>query len=360
MKPRAPCSRITRFHPAPSLGLTWQTNRFTANSQNQLVMFRKQTALLKVTGLTGSGTLTVKNVKDTYNNAITSVSVPFTVETKMKWGVVGANEFGSWNAVVPVTPNGYDIYSDGIGAWATYDESTIVYEQVTGDFDKKLRVAYQDGSSQWARAGLIAKEQLGFGVDRPTQVTSAIRYQKCLVYSVGAVLQGPGAAGSASWSLNRRLTTGGATDGGSFTGANAVPNYPNAWCRMKREGQVFSMFRSEDGVNWILLGTTSWETNPMPATLFVGPDFAPEVGNITLTEDRGTFLTQIRDYSDYLATFDPQLKIAMGSNGKVTITWSTGTLVSAPAVNGTYAPVSGATSPYEVTPSAAKFYRVQR
>lgn len=352
--------------PGTITGFSWQTNRFTANSQNPLAMVRKQTALLKVTGLTGSGTLTVRNVADLYGNKITSVTVPFTVDTKMKWGVVGANELGGWNAVVPVAPNGFDIYSDGIAAWNNYDEAAFVYEQVTGDFDKKLRVAYQDGSSQWARAGLIAKDATSFGVDRATQATTAARYQKCLVTPVGAVL-GPGLLGPQEWELNRRLDTGGITTGANMTGANAIPAYPDAWCRLQRVGQTFTTYRSDDGVNWVALGSTTWGVDdaskrPMPATVYVGPDFAPENANITDPADQGTFLAQIRDYGDYSAVFDPQLKIALDVAGKVRITWATGTLVSSPTVRGTYTPVLGAISPFVVTPApgATTFYRVKQ
>ncbi len=341
------------------------TNRFTANSQNPFATILKQSVLLKVTGLTGSGTLTVRNLGDLHDNRITAVTVPFTVDTRMKWGVVGANEFGGWNAVTPVAPGGWDMYSDGVGAWARYDEATLVYEQVTGDFDKKLRVVYQDGSSEWARAGLIVKEQTAFGVDRATQATTATRYQKCLVSPVGATLTGPGTNGYALWSLNRRLDTGGPSDGGNITGLNAQPAYPDAWCRIKRVDQTFTMYRSDDGVNWVTLGTTTWGVDdvsktPMPLTLYVGPDFAPEIGNVTLPADQGTFLAQIREYGDYSTTFNPGLKIALDTTGKVTITWTTGTLVSSPTPTGNYAPVSGATSPWSVTPSGTMFYRVQQ
>ena len=148
------------------------------------------------------------------------------------------------------------------------DEATLVYEQVTGNFDKKLRVAYQDGSSTWARAGLIAKEATAFGMDRNTQTTNAaaVRYQKCLVYPVGATLSGPGTPGTASWDLNRRLDVGGLSSGANMTGLNAVPAYPNAWCRLKRVDQTFSMYRSDDGVNWVLLGSTTWGVDDVSKT----------------------------------------------------------------------------------------------
>ena len=140
--------------------LTWCTNRFTADSSNALVMVRKQSALLTVTGLSGgSATLTVKNVSDAYGNAISSTNVAFTVATNLSWGNVGANVLGGWQEAVPVGPGDFDIYSDGIAEWGTYDETTFAYEQVTGDFDKKLRVEYQDGSSEWGRAGIVVRER---------------------------------------------------------------------------------------------------------------------------------------------------------------------------------------------------------
>jgi hypothetical protein len=342
------------------------TNRFTANSLNPLAMILKQSVLLKVTGLTGgAGTLTIKNVADIHGNVITSVSLPFTVNTTLKWGVVGGNELGGDNGVVPVAANGFDIYSDGIGEWSSYDEATFVYEQVTGDFDKKLRVEYQDGSSEWARAGLIVRDVPNFGVDRNGQTTNGLagRYQKCFVSPVGATLTGPGTPGAQDYELNRRLLTGGQTDGAVFAGANEVPPYPNAWCRIQRVGQKFSLYRSADGVNWIYLGATTWGVDTpltMPNSLYVGPEFSPENGNI-VAADQGTFLARIRDYGNYVAVFDPQLKVGVDATGKLTITWATGTLVSSPTVQGTYTTVTGATSPYVATPTGgAMFYRVQQ
>lgn len=359
--------------------LTWNSNRFTANSQNPAVMVRKQTALLKVSGLTGtSGTLTVKNVKDIYGNTLTSATLPFTVDTKMKWGVVGANQTGGWNTVVPVADNGFDVYSDGVAEWGNYDESTFVYEQVTGDFDKKLRVEYQDGSSQWARAGLVVRDVTNFGVDAATQQGSqpgntpvapydgkAGRYQKMHVNPVGATLTGPGSLGNASWEGNRRLDTGsGCTS--AINGVNSIPQYPNAWCRIQRVGQTFTVYRSDDGVNWVTMGSTTWGQDDlsktgMPNTVYVGPEFSPENGNIA-TADQGTFLVQFRDYGNYVAVFNPQLKIGADATGKVAVTWSTGTLMSSPTVNGTYTPVQNATSPFPVTPAGGSttFYRVKQ
>jgi hypothetical protein len=100
----------------------------------------------------------------------------------------------------------------------------------------------------------------------------------------------------------------------------------------------------------------------MPNTLYVGPEFSPENGNLAQAADKGTFLARMRDYGNYVAVIDPQLKVGTDPTGKVSITWTTGTLVSSPTVQGSYTPVTGATSPFLVTPTTAgaTFYRVKQ
>jgi len=360
--------------PGTITGITWYTNCFYPDSQKPTAMIKKQNAMLKVTGLSGSGTLTVKNVADTLGNKLsaTGTNVAFTVDTTMKWGVVGANSLGGVNGVVAVAPGGFDVYSDGVGEWGTTDETTFVYQAVTGGFDKKLRVEYQDNSSQWARAGIIMREDLTvLGMDIATQGTECGRYQKCHVNPVGPTLTGPGTAGNQSWEGNRRLDVGGASTT-ALTGVNSIPQYPNAWCRIQRVGQVFTIFRSDDGVNWVNLGKTTWGVDdvalkPMPATVYVGPEFTPENGNCTADatsgwSNQGSFMARFRDYGDYVAVTNPNLTVSVDATGKVTISWAAGTLVSSSTVHGTYAPVTGATSPLVITPTAGgtMFYQVKQ
>ena len=316
--------------------------------------------VLQATGLqVGSNyTVAVSGIKDNAGNSVPATNLTFTV-SKMKWGVVGADQLQLGNGVVPVAANSFDVYSDGIGEWGTYDETTFVYEQVTGDFDKKLRVEYQDPSSQWARAGLIARDVTNFGVDQNTQSSGAAgRYQKIHVNPVVTVM---GTAGNNTWETNRRLQTGGATTAAPITGANSNPKYPNAWCRLQRKGQTFTMFRSDDGVNWVQLGQTTsadWGTNAMPDTLFVGPEYSPENGNISNTALQNMFVAKFRDYGDVTSTVPaPSLSFTRTPTG-FTITYS-GTLQSADVVTGPWSNVPGASSPFTVTPStpAARFYR---
>jgi hypothetical protein len=318
---------------------------------------KSSSALLKVSGLNpgDSAVVTVKNVADNVGNKITAADAAFTVSSTRKWGVVGASELGLGNYVVPVGDDGFDVYSDGIGEWASYDETTFVFEEITGDFDKKVRVEFQDASSQWARAGLIARDVTNFGVDRGTQEGGqAGRYQKVHVNPVGPTLTGPGNLGNNSWEGNQRLVTGGAT---TSAGSGGTPQYPNAWCRLQRAGNTFTIYRSDDGVNWTQLGTSTF-TDGTPAKLFVGPEYSPENGNVTDEASRAVWLAKFRDYGDTFGAEPPAIGVARSATG-ITITF-TGSLESADIVTGPWSPVAGAGPVTVPTTGSGKFYRAKQ
>ncbi len=96
----------------------------------------------------------------------------------------------------------------------------------------------------------------------------------------------------------------------------------------------------------------------MPNTLYVGPEYSPENGNITDPNSRGRFLAKFRDYGNFGATSSsPSISVARTANG-LTITF-TGTLQSATSILGPWTPVTG-TSPLVVpTTGSAQFFRVQ-
>jgi hypothetical protein len=324
---------------------------------------------------------------------MTSGSQSFKMGT-MSWGAVGGDQLKLGYGVVPVGANGFDVYSDGISEWNNYDESTFVYEQITGDFDKKLQVVYQDTSSEWARAGIIVRDVTNFGVDAiaqtgdPTEDTGsntptapftgkAGRYQKvhvnpqfCLPPSDGGTTNG-----NWTWEGNRRLVTGGGCTTAIGTSVNAVPKngnpqYPNAWCRIKRVGSTFAIYRSVDGVNWIQLGSTSFpdRTDPdqsaFPATVYVGPEFSCENGNIYTatagTPPQGMFLAQFRNYGDtFQATpTTPTLAWTHSASG-LTLTF-TGTLQSATSVAGPWTNVTGGSPQTVPTTGPAQFFRASQ
>ena len=116
-----------------------------------------------------------------------------------------------------------------------------------------------------------------------------------------------------------------------------------------------TIYRSDDGSNWIQLGQTVFDP-PLPTTVFVGPDYSPEVGNITNEADKRSFLAKFRDYGDTFAAGAPEVAAAVQANGDIVITFQ-GTLQQRDAAGGDWTN-SGLTSPATVTPAGAgRLYR---
>src|SRR5262249_426596 len=128
----------------------------------------------------------------------------------------------------------------------------------------------QDPTSQWARAGLQAREALDEGVtlsqifnenDNPTGVKMAENFTIRVNPTVGAPLpDGGNVPGNNSYEIILRPREGYnyGNGGGGFNatlynpqnGFGGVPPYPNAWMRMQRQGQRISVWKGEDGVTW--------------------------------------------------------------------------------------------------------------
>jgi hypothetical protein len=306
-------------------------------------MTNSPSVLVTASGLTAGATvtLTVKNVADSVGNKIVTTNFQVNVSA-MTWGEVGGEEmaadptdypgpavwpggFPAGYGVVAVATNAFDLYTDGWAEWNNYDESTFVYEAVTGDFDKKLEVVYQDASSQWARAGIVMREDLSvIGMNAatqqgdnangntPTMPTTGLagRYQKIHVNPAVPTLTGPGTMGNNAWECNRRLAVGGGCSSPAVNGDN--PLYPNAWVRIQRFwGTNVNIFRSDDGKDWVWMGQTVWSADQnapaMPNTVYVGPEYSCEDGNITTATDRNRFLAQMRNYGN---TWGPAPQVA--------------------------------------------------
>lgn len=137
-------------------------------------------AVITVNGVNpGSAvTVTVKNVKDLKGNAIpaSGATATATLASKFAWVGVGGNEANAQknstkfnDDAVALSDQDFDLVSGGTAHWTNYDEQTFLYEEITGDFDVKVRVEFQTASSQWARAGLQIREALDEG-DRKSVV----------------------------------------------------------------------------------------------------------------------------------------------------------------------------------------------
>jgi hypothetical protein len=310
-------------------------------------------------------TVTVKNVKNLqgYAMSATGESKSLTITRKMKWAAMGGNDYLEGNLCgLDITPDpalwpddvvayseaDFDLISSGSANWNNYDEATFVYEEVTGDFDKVVRVEYHDPTSQWARAGLCATPSADEGVTR-ADVDAGARMEKRFMQRANPALQWNGAAGNNAYEADWRLTAGGNYDG---TGGG-TPAYPSAWLRMQRAGQVFTAFYSNDGAEWTQYGSATFTAEPMPDTLLVGPYYSPEMCNNSTAATVGhSSVAKFRDWGNYQAVRPRFTAWRINANGSMTIEWTGGgTLQSAPTVLGPWTDVPGAASGFTFTPT---------
>lgn len=323
-------------------------------------------------------TVTVKNVKDVKGNAISAagISKAAKVSSKMFWTDMGGTDYTQgastnpqginpdpalWpDDVIAYSESDFDLISSGTANWNAYDEATFVYEEITGDFDKVVRVEYHDPTSQWARAGMCATPDADTGITR-AQVEAGYTMAQRYMLRCNPRVQWNGAAGNNQNEADWRDIAGGNYGG---TGAGN-PAYPNAWLRMKREGQTFTGFYSSDGKTWTSYGAHTFvageTTAEMPAKLLVGIYYCPEFGNNDSGLNIGhSTLGRFRQYGTF-STSVPPGEVSIGvSGGNVTINWEgDGTLQSADTITGTWTDI-GTTKPYSAPASgAAKYFRVR-
>lgn len=348
--------------------------------------------VLTASGLTAGQTVTlsVRNVADVKGNAIPSGS-PATAQVMvtgtLNWVAIGGDEINTARGttdygddVVARGPSAnfenaydFDLVSGGSANWNAYDEATFVYEEITGNFDRVVRVEYQDPTSQWARAGLHVREALDEGTLRADAEggpgVAAKPMSRNLSLRVNPAVRADGGPGNNGIETIDRFQTGGNYRGTPSGVPGGTPT-PNLWLRVAREGNVLRAWRSYDnGATWQggLGAGLNWENPdtgepPLAQKLYVGIYYAPEFfNNDTQNVLQGSAVAQFRDYGPWPATPIQQDLGSLGislSGGNVTITWAAAgaRLQRASSVNGPWSDVTGATSPHTTTVSGSEAY----
>ncbi len=299
--------------------------------------------VLSMSGLAtnSSYTITLTNISAIDGTGLPAVALSFRTKPT-SWAAIGTQELGFPAEALAAEDDAFDLISGGSQMFDQYDESTFVYEKITGDFDKRVRIDSQEASSDSAQAGLMVREELDELRPRPIDSTDpAEAFSRYLQVQVNPAntdytdFHGQPVPGLNRYQISFRSLPGGSTENPP-AGTNAPP-YPDAWLRLKRTGQTFYVFRASDGTNWVNLGvfkfpTTDVDLNPVApfaSTVFVGPNYAPQVSNIPIsTGVQRAFLARFREYSDASGNVEveaPVLSITRSASG-LEIRWSAGTL----------------------------------
>lgn len=145
----------------------------------------------------------------------------------------------------------------------TSDAFNFACQWVSGDFDRKVRVAYFSPSDPFATAGLMA---------RATLLSNSV---------FAAAVSTPAQVGS--FFISRTSAVEEVARSGSFPA-----NFPETWLRLSRAGNLFRGFGSLDGESWVELGRA---TIIMPSEIYLGFSVA--------SHDSGRVATaQFRDSAD--------------------------------------------------------------
>jgi len=136
--------------------------------------------------------------------------------------------------------NCYTVKGAGSDIYGTADQFRYVYQPASGDCSIICRVAAEQNTDLWAKAGLMIRETL-------------TGRSKC----AGMFLTpGNGIA------LQCRTANGGTTSSGSVTGPTAP-----YWLKLTRTGSTFAGYYSTNGTTWIACGS---QTISMAGSVYIG------------------------------------------------------------------------------------------
>ncbi len=145
--------------------------------------------------------------------------------------------------------NGIQINAGGADVWGVKDEFHFSYLEQSGDFDLITRIESLSAPHTYTKAGLMAREEL-------TDNSRHIFFQ---VFPNNK----PRNKNNGGYEFQYRQVKAGemkAIYPAKFDGTPEFPvNYPNTWIRLKRAGNVFTGFFSEDGKSWKIYATYTLE-----------------------------------------------------------------------------------------------------
>lgn len=258
-----------------------------------------QGVILSSANLTANsaGTFSINGVLDETQNPLPPQIIPFDTGN-LFWTTIGGSELSLPPEVTAINTNGFDVVSGGIQQKDEYDEATFVGEALTGDFERKVRVAFVEPAGFGAKAGIIVRESLDEGKSRPVDPGDPSQaFSRYVGLFVSAPETAAGEAGQGEHLILQRAQNPSIVTDSLTVTNDAAPAFPDAWLQVKRVGEVFYMSRSTNGVTWESLGSAQFP-EAMPETLYVGLSFSPQNDDVPVGSGlRRSFVAKFRDFT---------------------------------------------------------------
>ncbi len=156
-----------------------------------------------------------------------------------------------------ITKEELEITAGGADIWGTHDEFHFGYKTLKGDFDLSVQVMSLSKANQYTKAGIMARADL-------SDTSQHVYFQIFPDNSArnknngGCEFQYRSVKGGDMKAIYPDMKTA----GNQFDVA-----FPNTWIRLKRRGDIFESYFSNDNKNWKLYSTF---TLMMPNQLYVG------------------------------------------------------------------------------------------
>jgi regulation of enolase protein 1 (concanavalin A-like superfamily) len=156
-----------------------------------------------------------------------------------------------------VTNDELTIVAAGRDIWEKHDEFYFGYKKIKGDFDIRIKVVSLSATHKYTKAGLMARTDL-------SDSSQHVYYQ---VFPDNS----PRNNNNGGCEFQYRLVKGGAMKA-IYPDPNTAGNFfnvlfPNTWIRLKRQGDVFESYFSNDNITWRLYSSFILK---MPNELLVG------------------------------------------------------------------------------------------
>jgi hypothetical protein len=200
-------------------------------------------------------TVTISEVADLLGNTIPSEGVTVNgANFGLTAASVGALNPGGGEAGIDAGK--FQVSGGGLDFQATAEQMRLVYKSVEGDFDARIRVH-----------SILATNRL-------ESVAKAILTARATVngdsQAVNAFVT-PAFPGDSTFGSTARVTAGGPTVSNhvavAYSQYSTPASFPNAWLRIKREGDNFTCYNSSNGTDWNQLSSISV---PMGSPVLVG------------------------------------------------------------------------------------------
>jgi len=203
---------------------------------------------------------------------ITAPPTPFVEQTRIGGGADGS--------IIKNGEGSFSVVGGGTDIWGAADGFTFHYYSVSGDFDVRVRVESFVGCGYYQKAGLMVRE--------------SVAPDSRMAYIYVTPLTGDN---TARFGYRTGIPGAGANGGEHGEGGGAA-GYPNAWLRLKREGNQIISYQSTTGSNWaevVSQDTSGWQSNgltmPLSATLLLG------LGVTRANSGAQTVPAEFREYS---------------------------------------------------------------